>query len=174
MTEQMHSPCEILAHFADGPAQLAAAVTGLAELDLNLAQAVGTWTIRQIVHHIVDGDDVWKICLKAALGNSNGVFTLQWYWEMPQDTWVDRWKYAERSIEPSLALFQASRRHVVQLIQQIPDAWTRSIHFKWPHESEGQISVGSIIELQANHAAGHIDDIHRIRQGHNLNLHAGA
>lgn len=23
----------------------------------------GGWTIRQIVHHIVDGDDIWKLCI---------------------------------------------------------------------------------------------------------------
>ena len=173
MTDQIRTHT-ILADYADGPAQLEAAVAGLTESDLNLAQGVGTWTIRQIVHHIVDGDDVWKICLKAALGNSNGVFALQWYWEMPQDTWADRWKYAERAIEPSLALFQASRRHVVQLMKQIPDAWERSIRIQWPHETEGPISVGRIIEMQANHTADHIDDIRRIRQAHNLNLQEGA
>ncbi len=33
------------------------------------------------------------------------------------------------------------------------DAWERSVRIQWPHETEGPISVGSIIEMQANHAA---------------------
>jgi hypothetical protein len=37
---------------------------------------------------VVDGDDIWKPCIKAALGNSDGLFSLQWYWEKPQTEWA--------------------------------------------------------------------------------------
>jgi len=38
------------------------------------------------------------------------VFSLQWCWEVPQDTRVERWDYAGRVIEPSLALFRANQK----------------------------------------------------------------
>ena len=168
MTEQTRDMDAILAHYADGPAQLEAAIAGLTETELNLAQTTDTWTIRQIVHHIVDGDDVWKICIKAALGNSKGIFSLHWYWDVPQDTWVESWDYAGRAIEPSLALFHANRRHIVQLVQQVPNAWERHILIRWPDEQEEQITVGWVIEMQADHVVAHINDIRTIRQTHNL------
>jgi hypothetical protein len=168
MAEQTRDPDVLLARYADGPAQLETALAGLGEADLDAAQTAGTWTVRQIVHHIADGDDLWKTCIKIALGNNSGLFTLRWYWEIPQDVWVERWDYAGRAIEPSLALFHANRRHMVQLVQQIPDAWDRCARIVWPDGQEKSISVGYVIEMQGGHAMGHIDDIRMIRQTHDL------
>ena len=168
MPKQTHDPDTVLARYADGPAQLEAAIAGLAETDLDLAQSADTWTIRQLVHHVVDGDDIWKVCIKAALGNSGGVFSLQWYWDKPQDTWVETWRYAERAIEPSLTLFRLNRRHVVDLLQQIPEVWERHIRVRWPNGSEEPVTVRDVVEMQANHTLGHIDDIRLIRQTHGI------
>jgi hypothetical protein len=168
MTEQTRDPDALLARYADGPVQLEAALAGLGEADLDVAQTAGTWTIRQIVHHITDGDDLWKTCIKIALGNSSGLFSLRWYWDMPQDVWVERWDYAGRAIEPSLALFRVNRCHIVQLVQQMPDAWDRCARIVWPDGQEKSVSVGYVIEMQGDHAMGHIDNIRTIRQSHNL------
>jgi uncharacterized damage-inducible protein DinB len=168
MTEQTRDPDTILARYADGPAQLEAAIAGLTEADLDMAQTADTWTIRQIVHHVVDGDDIWKTGIKAALGNTSGTFTLQWYWDKPQGEWVESWDYAGRAIEPSLALFHANRDHIVQLLDQIPDAWERNIFIRWPDGQKAQITVGDIVEMQADHIMVHINDIRLIRQTHNL------
>ena len=115
MTEQALNPSATLALYADGPAQLEAVLMGLTESDLDLARTSDSWTIRQIVHHLADGDDLWKTCIKAALGNSEGSFSLQWYWDKPQTEWAENWKYANRSIEPSLALLRANRHNIVEL-----------------------------------------------------------
>jgi hypothetical protein len=168
MTEQTRDPDTILALYAEGPAQLEAAIAGLTEVELNMAQFADAWTIRQIVHHVADGDDIRKVGIKAALGNPRGTFTLQWYWDKPQDEWVEDWDYAGRDIEPSLALFHANRHHIVQLLNQVPDAWERSMFIRWPNGQKVQITVGYIVEMQADHVVGHINDIRMIRQAHHL------
>jgi hypothetical protein len=164
MTEQDYNPNATLALYANGPARLEAALVGLTEPDLNLAQTSDSWTIRQIVHHLADGDDIWKTCVKAALGNREGLFSLQWYWDRPQTEWAANWKYAARRIEPSLALLRANRRHIVELVQQTPNAWEKSTRLKWPDGEEAQITIGEVLEMQASHVVGHINDIQRIRQ----------
>jgi hypothetical protein len=166
VTEQPHDPVEILARYANGPAQLQAALDGLSGADLDIAPDLDSWTIRQIVHHIVDGDDIWKIFIKAALGNSEATFELQWYWDIPQTAWAESWAYASREVEPSLALFRANRRHIAQLLQVIPDAWERSLTINWPGGDLQQVTVGWVIEMQSQHVTGHIEDIHRIRLKH--------
>ena len=50
----------LITQYTDCLAELRAALAELAESDLDLALPEGGWTIRQIVHHIVDGDDLWK------------------------------------------------------------------------------------------------------------------
>lgn len=66
----------LITQYTDCLAQLRTALYGLTETDLYLAPSDGRWTIRQIIHHIVDGDDLWKWCIKAALGNAQGVWVL--------------------------------------------------------------------------------------------------
>jgi len=168
MTEQERNSEAILARYADGPAQLESAISGLKESELDLAQGSDSWSIRQIVHHLADGDDIWKIAIKAALGNSGGTYSLLWYWDKPQEEWAECWDYAGRGIESSLALLRANRRHMVELLQQIPDAWERYIFIQRPDGERRQATVGYIVEMQANHVPGHIDDIRRIRQVHGV------
>jgi hypothetical protein len=168
MTDQERNTEAILARYGDGPAQLESAISGLGEPELDLAQSTDSWSIRQIVHHVADGDDIWKIAIKAALGNSGATYSLLWYWDKPQDEWAESWDYAGREIEPSLGLFRANRRHTVQLLQHVPDAWQRCIFLQRPDGERKQATVGDIVEMQANHVHGHMDDIRKIRELHGV------
>jgi hypothetical protein len=164
MTEQAENQEAILERYADGPALLETAIAGLDESDLDLAQSDDSWSMRQIVHHVVDGDDIWQTAIKAALADGAGTFSLEWYWEKPQDEWVTIWHYAERNIEPSLELFRINRRNIVQLIRQIPDAWERRLFIHDPEGERMQLSLGTMVEMQADHVLGHIETIREIRE----------
>ena len=168
MPEKTSNPDAILTQYADGPAQLESVLSGLTESALNLSLTPDAWTVRQIVHHIVDGDDIWKTCIKAALGNAEGMFSLQWYWDKSQTEWAENWKYSSRPIDPSLALFRANRRHIVELVQQTPNVWEKSIRIKTPRDEEARITVGEVLEIQAPHVVEHINDIQAILRAHNL------
>lgn len=167
MTKPAESPAEILSRYADGPSLLDSALAGLSETDLDLTTSADSWSIRQIVHHIADGDDLWKACIKIALGNENGLFLLQWYWDKPQKEWSENWKYSSRGIESSLALLNANRSQIVELIQQIPNAWKKSALLKRPDGQEEHVTVEQIVESQASHLVNHIKDIQAIRQAYN-------
>lgn len=149
----------VLARYADGPKQLERAIDELDESQLDSSRAEGKWTVRQIVHHIVDGDDVWKLCIKSALGNEDVEFTLGWYGTQSQDVWAERWRYSERSVDVSLALFRANREHVVQLLQHVPDAWNRSISVMFPDGRTERWTVGGVLKMQADHVMHHIEQI---------------
>lgn len=166
MINQDGSIAETLARYADGPTLLDSTLAGLTEADLDLALSADSWSIRQIVHHLADGDDIWKVCIKAALGNSDGTFTLQWYWDRPQLEWSTNWKYASRRIESSLALLRANRRHTIELIGQTAEAWEKSIWLKPPNGRKERVTVGWIVEMQAEHVVVHIKDIRSILQAH--------
>ncbi len=158
----------IIARYADGPNLLQTAIAGLSAAELDIAESEDRWTIRQIVHHVVDGDDIWKTFIKQAIGNPGGKFDLQWYWEMPQNEWVKSWAYASRAIEPSLALFRANRAHIVQLLEEMPAVWKRSLLVSWPNGEDQQVPVAWVVEMQAIHVPGHAEDIRRARQVHGV------
>ncbi len=155
---------EILELFRQGPSLLADALTGLNEEELDYIPSNGGWSIRQIIHHIVDGDDLWKTCVKIALGNEQAEFTLQWYWAHPQTEWAEFWRYEERPIDPSLALLKANRDHVIQLLEYAHDGWSKCVQFR---KFDGQIEpvpVGAAIKIQADHVVHHIKRITAIRE----------
>jgi hypothetical protein len=162
--DQINIDETILKQYAEGPALLESALSGLSETDLDLTLSTDSWSIRQIVHHIVDGDDIWKICIKTALGNNNAVFSLQWYTEKPQREWSESWAYASRSLEPSLALYRANRRHIVDLLEHVPDACEKSIRFQRPGKEDLRITVFDVVELHVRHLSEHIESIQTIRQ----------
>ncbi|NMB55624.1 MAG: DinB family protein [Leptolinea sp.] len=163
MVDKVISRGELLEQYATGPQRLETVLRNLSDDDLEKCSAPGEWSIREIAHHIADGDDLWKICILAALGNPDGEFTLQWYWDRPQMEWSRNWKYTERSVEISLALLRANRAHMVELLRLTPDAWERSVKIRWPGESEeSRISVEDVVRMHVEHLTGHLDDIHSI------------
>ena len=153
----------LLEAFCAGPDQLRAALEGLREADYDLALDEGNWSIRQMVHHVVDGDDLWQIGLLAALGSPPS-FDLKWYWSIPQEEWARLWHYDERPIQPALLFFSANRQRAAQLLEVIPGALERQVQVDWPTAGLRPLSVREIIEMQTRHVAGHIADIQRIRQ----------
>jgi hypothetical protein len=149
------------------PDQLSAALADLSEPDLDLCREEGKWNIRQIVHHIVDADDLAKTIIKAALGNSGCIFDQTWY-DM-NNTFAETLAYANRAIEPALALFRANHHHIEHLLKHLPDAWERFVMLKYAKVPEGRkITVGYLIQAQTWHAQHHIEQIRATREAHGL------
>ncbi len=153
----------VLAKYLEGPALVEQALRGLQDADLDASPSQGGWTIRQIVHHIVDGDDLWKACIKAALGNEQGEFTLEWYWTLSQDSWADSWAYSRRPLDVSVALLKAIRAHVSQLLEHVHDGWHRSISLRRPNGETERIQVAAVVQMQADHVVHHVNRILAIR-----------
>jgi hypothetical protein len=153
-----------ISRFREGPSLLEAVVTGLKDDVLDFVPSMGGWTIRQIVHHVADGDDIWKLGIKMAMGSENAEFSLGWYGAMPQETWGDRWAYGSRPIEASLSLLKASREHIVQLLENVPDVWNRSVLLRTRDGQIERVPVGFVIQMQTDHILHHVRRIREILQ----------
>lgn len=161
----LHAPEDrdgTISRYREGPTLLEQAVRGLQDADLDAVPSGGGWTIRQIVHHVVDGDDIWKMCIKMAIGNERSEFALGWYQAQPQEVWADRWAYGQRSVDASLSLFKAIRDHVLQLLESVPDAWNRSVAVRTRDGGVERVPVGFVIQMQADHVFHHVDRIRAI------------
>ena len=166
MIEQSNETGKTLAQYIDSLADLEKILLGLSAKELGLSLAPDSWSIRQIIHHLADGDEIWRTCIKAALGNEQGLFTLRWYWDKPQLEWSQNWHYARRDIESSLVILRANRQQMVELIKLSPGAMERSIRLQKPDGGEERITVGYIIGMQGRHVFGHIEDIRQILQAY--------
>lgn len=149
---------ETLALYTKAPDDLENALAGLSEQDLDLARAPGEWTIRQIVHHMADGDGLFLLPMKMALVESGRTYAHNW--PGGNAPWGEA--YAGLPIGPALALFRAIRVHVAQIEQGWPNSWDRYIL----GATERQETFGSFMDTATNHALEHIDEIRAIRRVH--------
>ncbi len=164
MAEEGTDRDQVLARYGAGPAELAAALDGLSEPDLDLARGQAKWTIRQIVHHVVNGDDIWSMCVKAAVGSPGCTFTMGWY---DYQGWVDTLDFGGRPVVNALALLRANRAYVTELIQRFPQAWSWTVRVARDEVPEGfEITVERALFIQAAHIPWHVRQIRETRERH--------
>jgi hypothetical protein len=111
------------------------------------------------VHHVADGDDLWKLGIRMALGNSGAEFSLAWYQDQSQEVWADRWAYVSRPVGPSLSLLRSGRAHVLQLLEHVPEAWHRAVLFRNRDGTTERLPVGFVIGMEADHLLRHLKKI---------------
>jgi hypothetical protein len=152
----------LLQKYLQLPDCLEGAVAGLSDSDLDVSS--DGWTIRQIVHHVVEGENIWQLNLRAIVGTNGILFPFMWYLSIPQDEWVKRWAYDKRPLGPSLAFYRASTWNLVEFLRNIPDAWDHFGRVTWPGEQEETCgTVREIVEMNLRHMDQHAEEIQAIR-----------
>ena len=148
----------MVGEFAGGIDQLDEALEGLEEADLDRSRSKGKWTIRQIVHHIAEAEELWNIAIKAALANPGCSFDFNWY--VVDNKCADPLLYHRRPIQESMALFRSSRKQILELINLTDNArepFIYPVHQSMPEKRK--FSVNDIIQWQIKHLGIHIDQI---------------
>ena len=159
----------LLKRYLQLPERLEAAIVGLSESELDLTKGEG-WSIRQYVHHTVEGELMWQIFLRAIVGRDGIEFPISWYFGLPQEDWARCWAYDKRALEPTLALFRSSTRALVELLRNIPpEAWEHYGRVTWPgDDKEIRLTVHDIVLIHLRHTDGHTADIRTIRELHGI------
>jgi hypothetical protein len=152
---------EDLNRFRSGPSRLEGRIASCPSqaMDIKLPDR---WTIRQTVHHLADGDYLWKLFILMALAGGEEPFQIHWYWTAGQPEMASRWQYARREVASSLALFAANRKHTCEILQAIPDAGRLILPVRWPDGSQQPVSIAEVVASQADHVDGHLEDIEAV------------
>ncbi len=157
------APCdeEILGRFRAGAEELRALVEGLSEADLDRSRRPGSWSIRQIVHHLADDCDVWSMCIKKAIATPGAIVRFEGF--PGNEPWADALEFDKRPIGTALELIVAHRRYLGELLAHFSSAWDRSVRLA---NSAGEVvremSVREMVEMLADHMWGHIEKIEAI------------
>jgi hypothetical protein len=157
---------DTLTHFATDPDRLESAVAGLTEDQLNLAEAPGQWSIRQIVHHLADDCDVWSFGIKRGIA-VDGVSVR--FGPFPgNEPWANALAFERRPIGPALALFRAHRALLAELVSALPASWERCVSAVDDQSQTFQLPVGGALQMLSNHLQEHLATIARIRALHGV------
>lgn len=153
----------IVRQYGDAPKELASALSGLDQSQLDLRRASGAWSIRQIVHHLIDSHDVSRGLILAAVGGSGCEYGLGWY--DPMNRWAESLCYDRRDIQPGLTLLAASHSRLTELFRVVPGALQRHVWLRRePLSAPVRLTVADIMERQLKHTRHHIRQILTTRE----------
>ncbi|MDQ1373087.1 MAG: hypothetical protein QOJ09_425 [Actinomycetota bacterium] len=147
---------ELISRYEAGSDEVAAALDGITDEGLDRRPGAGEWTAREIVHHLADSEATSYIRLRRLLAEDAPAIV-----GYDQDLWSQRLHY-DRPIAPSLAVLDAVRAASAELLRAVdPSAFSRA----GTHDEHGAYSVTTWLEIYADHAHDHAEQIRRVRRG---------
>ena len=146
----------LIEQYRRGYDDVADALAGCTEADLDARPRPDAWSPREIVHHLADSEMTSAIRLRRLIAEEQPV--IHGY---DQDEFARR-LYYDRPIEASLAAFRAARAATVEILERLsPEQWARAGR----HTESGAYSVEGWLAIYAVHAHKHADQIRRARRG---------
>jgi DinB family protein len=145
----------LIEQYRDGVAAVERALEGISAYELDRAPD-GEWSPRMVVHHLADSETNSYVRLRKLLAEN--ATTIQGYDEAE----FARVLHYDRAIERSLEVFRAVRGSSSELLDELgDDDWSRA----GTHSESGAYSVEGWLEIYADHAVTHADQIARARTG---------
>jgi len=138
------------------PARIRAAASGLSDEQLDTPYRDGGWTVRQVVHHVVDSHVNAYCRFKLALTEDNP--TIRTYEEKE---WAELPDGKSDPIEGSLAILDALHPRWVSLLRRMePSDFERPLHYP----GIGDRKVDVLLEIYGWHGAHHEAHITSLRE----------
>jgi len=147
----------LIDRYRTGIADVEAALAGITDEELDRQPAdPHSWTARQVAHHLADSEAMAYIRLRRLIAEDAPLIA---GYDEPE--WARRLHY-DRAIGPSLAVLAAVRGASLQLLETLTDAeWERA----GTHSDSGPYSVDAWLEIYADHARDHANQIRTARGG---------
>lgn len=154
MSEEERREC--IRRIAETPARVSEAVKGLDDARLDTPYREGGWTVRQVVHHLVDSHLNAYMRFKLTLTEDNP--TLKTY---DEKLWAETADSRTMPVDVSLTLLESLHARWVSLLNSLPDTdFKRKCH----HPESGPIDMEFLLSLYAWHGRHHEAHITGLRK----------
>jgi hypothetical protein len=148
----------LIQQYKDGFKQVADALGGISEEEMDFRRAPGKWSPREIVHHLADSETTSAIRLRRLLVEHNPY--IQGY---DQDEFAQKLQYSKRRVEPALKALDAAIETTAQLLDLMKEEdWKRT----GEHSESGPYSAESWLQTYSKHARNHADQIRQTRSAY--------
>src|SRR5262245_46452778 len=146
---------ELVKKYKAGYAEVAAALEGATDKDLDKRPAAGKWTSREIVHHLADSEMTSAIRLRRLLAEDRPLIV-----GYDQEEFARKLHY-DRPIAASLNAFKAARATTAAILERMTEEeWGR----EGTHSESGRYTVLQWLRIYADHAHNHAAQI-RVARG---------
>lgn len=138
------------------PEKLEAAVKGLSDAQLDTPVGEGKWSIRQIAHHIVDGNLNAYLRMKFVVTETKPILK-----PYDQDKWAMLIDSAHSPVHTSLSIIKGLAERWTQLLESLPESsWTR----EGIHLENGKVSLDDLLATYSRHGETHLQQILNFKQ----------
>lgn len=145
---------QLVARYKDGHRTVADALQGAGDAELDARPGPGKWSAREIVHHLADSEMTSAVRLRLLLAEDHAQIR-----PYDQEEFARTLHY-DRPISASMLAFQAARLSTGELLDRLSDAqWAKA----GTHAEHGSYGVERWLEIYAEHAHKHADQIRRAR-----------
>ena len=147
---------ELIERYAVGAGKLRASIVGLGRQELNAFPVPGTWSIQQIVLHMMDGDLIASDRMKRVAAE-----------EKPSLIGYDETAFARvlpyAELDPQMAcdIFEKNRLMTAEILRRLPDA---AFARMGNHNERGPVSLADLVETYVGHLDHHLKFIHEKRR----------
>ena len=143
-----------IARIAACPPALRAAVEDLTDEQLDTPYRDGGWTVRQVVHHLVDSHANAFLRFRWVVTEDNTVIKTY-----DQDVWATL-PDMRMPIAPSLTTLDALHQRWTFFLNALPDeAWSKTA----THPERGEINLEDLLDIYSRHGDDHIKQITDLR-----------
>jgi hypothetical protein len=142
-------PDEKLIHeYEIGGEKLRNAVKGLLPQDLLAYPVPGTWSIQEIVIHLMDSDLIATDRMKRIIAMEHPQLIA-----FHESLFIEKLFPAEQNVDDAVTIFDLNRRMFAKVLRKLaPDAWDRSGH----HNERGNVTLYEMLKLYVWHLDHHL------------------
>jgi hypothetical protein len=146
----------LIDQYAAGASRPAEAIRGLTIANLDAFPIPGTWSIRQIIAHLMDSDLIASDRMKRVIAMDNP--TILAYDEA---TFAQRLDYGSMDVELACQVFELNRRLTADLLRSLPEsAFAR----RGQHSESGALTLEKLLEIYTGHLDHHLGFVRRKRE----------
>ena len=146
----------LLDRYLRGAWQPAEAIVGLSPEEMNALPVPGTWSIRQIVLHLMDSDLIASDRMKRVIAE-----------ERPTLIGFDEAAFARNlyydELDPGMAcdLFAKNRLLTAEILRRLPVSAFNRVGI---HNERGELTLANLVETYAGHLEHHLKFLHEKRR----------
>ena len=131
-----------------GAARPTAAIAGLTPSQLTAFPVPGTWSIQQIIMHLLDTDLAAAYRMKRIIAENSPQLDVY-----DENAFVEHLAYHERSVELACETFRLNRLATAETLQRLPDS---SFDRAANHPEVGTLRLGQLLRLYVHHLDHHL------------------
>jgi DinB superfamily len=145
---------QLVARYKDGYRVVAAALQDATDAELDARPGPGTWSSREIVHHLADSEMTSAVRLRLLVAEEHAQIR-------PYDQELfARTLHYDRPVSSSMLAFEAARLSTGELLDRLSETQWAKVG---THPEHARYSVERWLEVYAAHAHNHADQITRAR-----------